>query len=404
MISKAASRRPRDGWESADWCPDESVGDSHMQIELNDDHWCFACGAENPHGLKLDDIHLENDECVCTFAPARCHQGWAQMMHGGITATLLDEVMTHLLWRRGYDAMTAELTIRLKAPIPLGETLTVRSRLTGRRGKLAETEAEVYLQDGTTAATGSSKHLVSQRAPDQPGGRISLSARQAVIFDLFGTLVPVFKQDEYYETLRAVARELGIDADDFITAFRADAQERTIGKWPTLEGNVADIARRLGLNPSDEQVARATQLRTDFTRRHLMNPFPDSLPVLRALRDAGRPVGLISDCSPEAPMIWPESPLAEVALQPVFSADVGVRKPDARIYGIACERMGVDPWRTVYVGDGDSQELPGAREVGLCPILIDRGEPGAFRPDGSNEADVIVRDLTQVLPLIGLDT
>jgi len=133
-----------------------------------------------------------------------------------------------------------------------------------------------------------------------------------------------------------------------------------------------------------------------------MNPLPDAIEALEALTRAGRPVGLISDCSPEAPALWSESPLSRYIEAPVFSCSVGLRKPDPAIYAAALERMGVDAYQTVYVGDGDSRELPGAAAVGLCPVLVDRGTDSAFRADYSGEAGIIVKDLTQLLPLIGL--
>ena len=129
-----------------------------------------------------------------------------------------------------------------------------------------------------------------------------------------------------------------------------------------------------------------------------------ALATLQALKEAGRPIGLISDCSPEVPLLWDETPLAEFIADPVLSCAVGLRKPDARIYLLACERLGVDPYRAVFVGDGDSNEIQGAADVGLCPILVDRGETSAFRVSESDHCGIVVHDLTQVLPLIGLET
>lgn len=375
-----------------------------MIMKLKDDHWCFACGDQNPHGLHLDDLRLEDGECVCTFTPQRWHQGWAEMVHGGITATLLDEVMTHVLWRRGLDGVTAEMTVRLKRPVPVGESVTARGRIERRRGRMAEVAGELRLSDGELAATATAKFIVAERGPDEPGGPLSLAARSAVIFDMFGTLAPVFDREEYFATVAEMGRALGMEGDEFYKAFRADAPGRTTGKWATLEDNLVDFARRLRLRASPDDIARAARFRYDYTRRHLLNPYPDALATLEALRAAGRPVGLISDCSPEAPVVWPESPLAAFIPHPVFSPEAGTRKPDPRIYHLACERMGIAPYEAVYVGDGDSDELAGAAAVGLCPVLVDRGETSAFRTDRHcAQCEIIVSDLTRLLPLIGLE-
>jgi putative hydrolase of the HAD superfamily len=372
-------------------------------MNLKDDRHCFACGPENPVGLRLADIRLEAQECVCSFTPGKPYQGWADILHGGITSTLLDEIMTHALWRQGLDAVTAEMTVRFRQPIPTGRRLEVRARITRRRGKLAETEAQITLPEGSVAASATAKFILTERGPDQPGGRLTLACREAVIFDLYGTLAPVYQAEAYLGVLAEVARVLGMAPEVFIPAFRADAPLRTTGRWPTLEGNLEDISRRLGRVPTPDQLAEGAAIRAEHSRQSLLQPYPDALVALTALRAAGRPVGLISDCSPETPALWAESPLAALIPAPVFSVTEGRRKPDPALYRLACERMGADPYRTVYVGDGDSSELAGARAVGILPILVDRGEESAFRVSQDRDVDVIVHDLTQVLPLVGVD-
>ena len=373
-----------------------------MAENLKDDRWCFACGSQNPKGLRLEDIHLEGCECVCSFTPQKVHQGWSGIQHGGITSTLLDEVMTHVLWRRGWDAVTAEMTVRLRKPIPVGEALRVRGWITRLRGRLAETAGEIYFADGTLAASATAKFFVTRRGPDKPGGLLSLAAREHVIFDLFGTLVPVFDREEYFEVLRQMGRELGMEEEAFVQAFRAGAPQRTVGEWKDLHGNLRAILEQAGLPCDDRALDRAVEIRVSYSRRQLMNPYPDTLPTLQALRDAGRKIGLISDCSPETAQLWPQTLLAEFIPDPVLSCTVGLRKPDRRIYDLACQRMGVDPLHAVYVGDGDSNEIHGAREANLCPILVDRGEDSAFRVTTCTDCEILVRNLTQILPLVGV--
>ena len=81
-------------------------------------------------------------------------------MHGGLVATLLDEVMTWRLASRGINALTAEMTVRLKQPTPLDQELTVRGRVVAERRGLYETEAEIALPDGAVTASARAKFLV----------------------------------------------------------------------------------------------------------------------------------------------------------------------------------------------------------------------------------------------------
>jgi acyl-coenzyme A thioesterase PaaI-like protein len=125
------------------------------------DNYCFACGPANPKGLHLQ-FRFEGEEYVCDFTPAREYQGWDDILHGGIVATVLDEVMTRILWEKGISAMTAEMTVRLKKPVPIARPATARARVTASRKRVYETEAEIVLEDGTVAATATGKFLAVQ--------------------------------------------------------------------------------------------------------------------------------------------------------------------------------------------------------------------------------------------------
>ncbi len=54
----------------------------------------------------------------------------------------------------------------------------------------------------------------------------------------------------------------------------------------------------------------------------------------------------------------------------VFSSELGISKPDPRVYLHCCEELGVEPTAAVFVGDGANDELEGARRVGMRPVLI----------------------------------
>jgi putative hydrolase of the HAD superfamily len=72
----------------------------------------------------------------------------------------------------------------------------------------------------------------------------------------------------------------------------------------------------------------------------------------------------------DVPQTWSQSPLAPRLDVVVFSCVAGVRKPDPRIYLNACTALGVTPQQCLYVGDGCSHELTGARALGMRPVLL----------------------------------
>ena len=80
-------------------------------------------------------------------------------IHGGLIATLLDEVMAQWLWARNIFIMTAEMTTRYSAASPIGVKLTVEGKQVSERGRLILMEARVTLPDGTVSARATAKFL-----------------------------------------------------------------------------------------------------------------------------------------------------------------------------------------------------------------------------------------------------
>jgi uncharacterized protein (TIGR00369 family) len=112
--------------------------------ELRDNDGCFACGKSNPAGLRVD-FALDQDSRTIRgrFTPAGIHQGYAGIVHGGILSTLLDEAMVKLAFILGIPAVTAEMTVKFKAPAAPGEELTVIGSLTQETRRLIEAESRI---------------------------------------------------------------------------------------------------------------------------------------------------------------------------------------------------------------------------------------------------------------------
>ncbi|HEY3379823.1 MAG TPA: PaaI family thioesterase [Armatimonadota bacterium] len=117
------------------------------------DHMCFACGEDNPIGLKLT-FTQDGDAYVTTFIADRVYQGYEGVVHGGILATLLDEIMARYVWVKAGPAATARLEIRYRRPAPTGCPIEVRGWITAERrnGRVFETAAVARLADGAILA------------------------------------------------------------------------------------------------------------------------------------------------------------------------------------------------------------------------------------------------------------
>ena len=205
----------------------------------------------------------------------------------------------------------------------------------------------------------------------------------AVIFDLYGTLVdnpeaPGLKLNAYSRALEEAASILRAPVDEFARVWRSTTDMRMTGVFPSTEGYLVHLCRELGVHPEDSQVAHAARLRLDVIRGQLI-PRQDSLGTLARLRRSGYRIGLISDCSWETASLWPGTPPAPLVDTAVLSCEVGIKKPDPRIYEMTRAQLGVVPDRCLYIGDGASDELAGAIRVGMVPVRI--RVPYERRPD-----------------------
>jgi len=101
-------------------------------------------------------------------------------------------------------------------------------------------------------------------------------------------------------------------------------------------------------------------------------PFPDALPTLRGLHEQSKPLAVVSNWDPALPTLLAELGLAEFFNFVLPSAEIGIEKPDGRIFRLALQRLGLRSQEVVHVGDQYEADVVGARAVGITPILLDR--------------------------------
>src|SRR5919204_3138218 len=110
---------------------------------------CFACGDGNPIGLRLDDIRRVGDEVHATLRPRQEYQGYPGVLHGGISATALDEVMgCGAILLAGIWAATATMEVRYRAQVPYDAPLPLVAGLRDARGRRVRAWARLLLPDG----------------------------------------------------------------------------------------------------------------------------------------------------------------------------------------------------------------------------------------------------------------
>jgi acyl-coenzyme A thioesterase PaaI-like protein len=125
---------------------------------FTDDRYCFCCGEKNPLGLKMK-FRFEGQKILSEAVVPKEYQGFADVVHGGILGTLLDELIVNLYWLKGEKAVTVEYQVRLKAPCPVNQKILLSAWPVEAKKRLHYTSAEARLTDGTLVAEATAKCL-----------------------------------------------------------------------------------------------------------------------------------------------------------------------------------------------------------------------------------------------------
>ncbi|MEX0790210.1 MAG: HAD-IA family hydrolase [Actinomycetota bacterium] len=155
--------------------------------------------------------------------------------------------------------------------------------------------------------------------------------------------------------------------DRMAVKFWSISREASLEFWGKIYGEALD---RLGVPDPDSKIFEALYER--FTRYDSYRLFPECIPTLKTLKDAGLVVGLISNFEE-----WLEGMLIEMEIAHLFdlmviSGKEGIEKPDPAIFHLALERSGIAAGTAIYVGDHPKLDVEAARAVGMGAILIDR--------------------------------
>jgi len=227
---------------------------------------------------------------------------------------------------------------------------------------------------------------------------------RAVLFDIDDTL---FATSEFAARARRRAVEamtssgLGIDAD---TAY-AELQEVVREFSSNYSRHFHQLITRLGdciLPGVHPAIVIASGVRAYHATKEHMHPYQDAILVLDALRRTNLVRAVLSN----GLTIKQAEKLVRLGLANAFSPgavfiseEMGIAKPNSKIFRIACERLGVEPGDALYVGDNAPMDMDPAHEAGLLTCLrAGSGKHGAAK--GRHTPDFIVKELTELIPIL----
>jgi putative hydrolase of the HAD superfamily len=163
---------------------------------------------------------------------------------------------------------------------------------------------------------------------------------------------------------------------------------------------IGDMARAIDPSVRDELIRTAVENRIARFADALAQIPQETQDVLRTLKSRGKRIGLISNADVMEVAAWSQCPIAHLFDSTVFSCRAGCVKPEPQIYQVSLRELSVGPDEAVFVGDGGSNELEGARNLGITTIMI----TGIIReiwperiPDCRRHADFVIETLTELV-------
>lgn len=200
---------------------------------------------------------------------------------------------------------------------------------------------------------------------------ISKLRPKAVLFDLFHTLACVPPPALAGEV--PVPQILGVPAAEWQRRYyEDDVLGRCLGRMRDSVEAMRIVTHSIDPTVPEERILAAVESRRRRFEIGLVDIEEGILAALDRLRAAGIRTALVSDAGADDVECWQHSPLRERLDAVVFSYEVGVRKPDPRIYERALDAIDARPGATIFVGDGGSDEHRGARAVGMKTVLVTR--------------------------------
>ena len=192
-------------------------------------------------------------------------------------------------------------------------------------------------------------------------------AIKGVVFDLFHTLTA---RESEWSDLPTTSRVLGIDRRLWDDLLMTRSRWRLAGEERDPYTILATLAREADPSISDQRIREALRVRIQRFRDTLQRIPAENVECLRALRARGLRVGLISNADVVEVAAWDDSALAGMFDAEIFSCDVGCVKPERAIYEKCLHALGLPAKECLFVGDGGSNELAGAKAVGMSTVFV----------------------------------
>ena len=339
-----------------------------LDVEYTD-RFCFACGEDNPIGLKLKPVY-DGEKVIAEFTAGKFHQGWNNTIHGGILYTLFDEVAAYAMLCHGIDfGVTAKSEIRFKQVAPTNEPIQISAWITRLTKRLVETRGVLSLRDNSIIAEGTSLFYIWRRS------------KKTVLWDMDGVIADSysFHFAAWQETF--AKRGVTLSKDDYVKLFGST--------------NDLIIHSVLGKEISQKDIRAITQEKEETFRYKAqgnIKPFPGVVKLLNIIKNGHFKMGLVSSAPKENIHLI----LGELGLENFFDCiisgqDIATGKSSSRIYLLAAERLEVEPVDCIVIEDFPSG-IKAAKAAGMRCLAVTNTHP----QKEVKQADKVVDSLDEI--------
>ena len=226
----------------------------------------------------------------------------------------------------------------------------------------------------------------------------TVAEKKAIIFDLFHTLTAL--ETTWGDSRPFTYQMLGVSKQEWDRQLLERSRARLMGENQDAVAIVAEMAHAIDPSIAADVIRAATANRIARFAGALIKIPEETMAVLRALKSKDKRIGLISNADTMEVAAWRQSPIAPLFDSTLFSCAVGCVKPEPRLYHISLRALGVTPASALFVGDGGSNELEGARTLGITTVMI----AGIIReiwpdkiPERRRHADFVIERLPELV-------
>ncbi len=328
---------------------------------------CFACSHENPIGLKLKPVH-DGEKVTAKFTAGEFHQGWNNVVHGGILYTLLDEATAYAMLCHGVEfGVTAKSEIRFKQVAPINEPIQVSAWVTKLTKRLVETKGVLTLRDNTVIADGDFLFYVWRQS------------KKTILWDMDGVIVDSnsFHFAAWQETF--AKRGVAITKECF-TKLCGTRNDFIVGSIMGRELPEGDI--KIIIQEKEENFRRKAT-------GHI-KPFPGAVRLLNAIKKGNFKLGLVSSAPKEnIDFVLGELNLEGIFNCIVFGQEVSASKPNPQVYLLAAEKMKVAPKDCLVIEDSPLG-VKAAKTAGMKCLAITNTHPWQKLKEADKVVDSLV--------------